>query len=249
MTHRPKLLLLAASACLSALACAAPLPASASGGAFQPGYAQGGQAVTCSSDDGDRHYCNIDTSRGVQLTRQISGSPCIQNSTWGFDNRGVWVDRGCRAEFLAGGYSNQWQQDQNGQTVTCSSDNGKRNYCNATGFDLRAVTMTRQISGSPCTRNYSWGVDRSRGLWVDHGCRAEFSIGANGNQWKQGQGGQTLTCSSDDGNRHYCNADIRRGVRLTRQISGTPCIQNSTWGVDSRGVWVDRGCRAEFQIR
>ena len=37
------------------------------------------------------------------MTRQISGSPCIQGQTWGFDDRGVWVDRGCRAEFQAGG--------------------------------------------------------------------------------------------------------------------------------------------------
>ena len=95
-------------------------------------YGQGsyGQTITCSSDNGKRNYCNIDTRRGVQLIRQISGSPCIQDSTWGYDNRGLWVDRGCRAEFSAGGYGpgNQWQQGQ-GQTITCSSDNGKRNYC------------------------------------------------------------------------------------------------------------------------
>src|SRR5258708_26598561 len=66
------------------------------------GYVQG-QVITCSSDDGRRNYCNVDTRRGVRLNRQISGSPCVDNQTWGVDNRGLWVDRGCRAEFLVNG--------------------------------------------------------------------------------------------------------------------------------------------------
>lgn len=251
MTHRAKLFLIAAIACLSTIAYAAPLPAPASAG-FQPGGYGQGQIVTCSSDDGKRNYCNVDTRRGVQLTRQISGSPCVQNDTWGYDNRGLWVDRGCRAEFSVGGYGgNQWQQGQQGQIITCSSDNGKRNWCSTSGIDLRNITMTRQISGSVCRRNYSWGVDRSRGLWVDHGCRAEFSVGGyGGNQWRPGQQnqGQIITCSSNNGKRNWCSIN-GRDVRLTRQISGSPCVQGQTWDVDRRGLWVDNGCRAEFQVR
>jgi hypothetical protein len=58
----------------------------------------------------------------------------------------------------------------------------------------------------------------------------------------------TITCSSDNGKRNYCTADTRSGVRLVRQISGSPCQEGSTWGYDSRGIWVDRGCRAEFAV-
>ncbi len=58
----------------------------------------------------------------------------------------------------------------------------------------------------------------------------------------------TITCSSDNGQRVYCNADTRGGVRLVRRISGSPCQEGSTWGYDSRGIWVDRGCRAEFDV-
>ena len=57
-----------------------------------------------------------------------------------------------------------------------------------------------------------------------------------------------LTCSSNHGERVYCDADTRGEVRLSKQISGTPCIEGSTWGADRRGIWVDRGCRAEFTI-
>jgi len=57
-----------------------------------------------------------------------------------------------------------------------------------------------------------------------------------------------ITCSSNHGERVYCEGDARTGARLTKQISGTPCIEGSTWGADRRGIWVDHGCRAEFTI-
>jgi len=34
--------------------------------------------------------------------------------------------------------------------------------------------------------------------------------------------GPRLTCASDDGNRHYCAADTRYGVRMVNQRSGSP---------------------------
>ncbi|AXC09395.1 hypothetical protein ACPOL_0008 [Acidisarcina polymorpha] len=36
--------------------------------------------------------------------------------------------------------------------------------------------MVRQRSGSACTQGYSWGYDQG-GIWVDHGCRADFALG------------------------------------------------------------------------
>lgn len=60
--------------------------------------------------------------------------------------------------------------------------------------------------------------------------------------------GRQLTCASDDGRRHYCAADTRFGVRMLNQRSGSPCRQNYSWGYDRRGIWVDRGCRADFQL-
>jgi len=218
-------------------------------GSGQPGF--GGQTVTCSSDNGRRNYCNVDTRRGVRLSRQISGSPCTQGQTWGFDDRGIWVDRGCRAEFIVGaGGGGNWGGQ--GQTITCSSDNGGRNYCNIGGANPQNITLTRQISGSPCVRNQTWGVNQ-RGLWVDRGCRAEFSVAGGGN-WNSGRPnwqnqGQIVTCSSNDGRRNWCNIPNRGNVTLNRQISGSACVQGQTWGTDQRGLWVDRGCRAEFMVR
>lgn len=60
---------------------------------------------------------------------------------------------------------------------------------------------------------------------------------------------QNITCSSDNGKRNFCPVDTRGGVRLVRQRSDARCTQNYSWGYDRRGIWVDRGCRADFAVR
>jgi hypothetical protein len=129
------------------------------------------------------------------------------------------------------------------QTITCSSDDGGRHTC---PVDARGgVQMTNQRSGAACQQGYSWGYNRE-GIWVDHGCRADFAVNSG---WNNGDGGgQTISCSSDDGNRRYCSADVRRGVQMTRQRSDARCEQGYSWGYDQQGIWVDHGCRADFTV-
>jgi len=62
----------------------------------------GGNIVTCSSDDGRRRLCPADTSRGVIIAREFGRGRCIQGQTWGMDRSGIWVDRGCGADFRVG---------------------------------------------------------------------------------------------------------------------------------------------------
>jgi hypothetical protein len=57
------------------------------------------QHITCASEDGKRHYCAAETRAGVSIVRKRSGSPCRRNYSWGFDDQGIWVDHGCRADF------------------------------------------------------------------------------------------------------------------------------------------------------
>ncbi|MBS1871633.1 MAG: DUF3011 domain-containing protein [Acidobacteria bacterium] len=137
----------------------------------------GGASLVCASNNGERVYCDADTRNGVTLSRQISGTACVEGRTWGYDNRGVWVDRGCRAEFTVnprGGGGFRPGASPQTRSVVCASNNGERVYCEADtrGADVRLI---RQISGSRCREGETWGSDR-RGIWVDRGCRAEFSI-------------------------------------------------------------------------
>ena len=64
----------------------------------------------------------------------------------------------------------------------------------------------------------------------------------------QTAGAATIRCESKDGSYRSCSVDTRNGVRLSRQLSSQGCWQNDTWGYDRNRIWVDRGCRAEFQI-
>jgi hypothetical protein len=57
----------------------------------------------CESTDNRTRYCNVDTRYGVQLVRQLSRSSCIEGRSWGVTRDSVWVSRGCRGEFTAGG--------------------------------------------------------------------------------------------------------------------------------------------------
>ncbi len=38
-------------------------------------------------------------------------------------------------------------------------------------------------------------------------------------------------------------------MRLSRTFGDSECVQGSSWGYDAGGVWVDNGCRAEFELR
>ena len=141
----------------------------------QGDYTNSAGVLTCSSNDGNRKTCPANTQGGVRLLRQLSGSPCTQGSTWGYDASGIWVDRGCRAEF-------------------------------------ELIPLVTQRGGAGTSANIS------------------------------------ITCSSNGERRKNCPVNTQGGVRLVRQLSGSPCTEGNTWGYDANGIWVDRGCRAEFEI-
>jgi hypothetical protein len=192
----------------------------------------------------------------VQLAKQRSDSPCRQGYSWGYDRGGIWVDRGCRADFIVNAYQygSGYQDGPNSSTFSCSSDDGRRHYCSVNGRGR--VRLAQQRSESACREGYSWGQD-GRGVWVDHGCRADFVVEGGGG-WDRdhdrdhdrdrGDADQIISCASDDMHRHYCAADTRGGVQLLKQRSDSSCRQGYSWGYDRRGIWVDHGCRADFQV-
>lgn len=165
-----------------------------------------GATVRCESTDQGYRHCRADTRDGVQLYRQLSKSACRYNDTWGYDRRGVWVDRGCRGDF---------------QLYTGSSGgDGKQKGKDNTAAIVGGVIALGVLGAVLAERNKEDGPDHPY---------------------------PTLRCESNGDYRH-CRADTRDGVRLYRQLSRSACRYNDTWGYDRRGVWVDRGCRAEFSL-
>ncbi|HET9801979.1 MAG TPA: DUF3011 domain-containing protein [Candidatus Acidoferrum sp.] len=237
-----KLTLVASAVALCCLGFLALPPQRSTASALPQYQAQSqAQTITCSSDDMHRHTCEVDARGGAQLVRQISGSPCVFGRTWGYDARGIWVDRGCRAEFQVGTVN--WGGWDSGYSVYCASDDGGRHFCPTSTNN--GVRLARQRSQAECIFGRTWGYTR-RGIWVDQGCRADFDLGG----YSGNGGGQTqvVSCSSDDMRWHTCQADTSGGARLLRQRSEADCVYGSTWGYDDRGIWVDRGCRAEFEV-
>ena len=58
-----------------------------------PGRASAQGTIVCESHHGRREYCPVVAPGGVEMVRQLGPSTCQRGSTWGFDGRGVWVDR------------------------------------------------------------------------------------------------------------------------------------------------------------
>lgn len=133
-------------------------------------------------------------------------------------------------------------------TVSCDSYNGGRNACSA---DTRnGVALARQLSSAKCKKGVSWDVQNDNRIWVDQGCRGVFFTGVG---WSNGGGGGgggqgRLTCASYSNRRAECPANTGGWAKLTRQWSNAPCIQGASWGYNNRMIWVDRGCRADFQF-
>jgi hypothetical protein len=58
--------------------------------------------IECRSSGYRYNYCRVDTDNRVELVRRSSGSSCDYGRSWGYDNRGIWVDNGCAATFRYG---------------------------------------------------------------------------------------------------------------------------------------------------
>ena len=58
--------------------------------------------------------------------------------------------------------------------IRCESRDGRQRFCGVPQ-GLRQAQIVRQLSNTRCEYNYNWGFRRD-GVWVDQGCRAEFSI-------------------------------------------------------------------------
>ncbi len=208
-----------------------------------------GTTLVCESLNNIKHTCRADVRSNVVLTRQISDNACVRGRSWGTNREGIWVDKGCRAEFSINDRGSI-RQSANARVVRCESSNNGRTNCDAdTSY---GVHLARQISKNSCNMGRDWGYDH-KGIWVDNGCRADFTIGgylngSTGPMTSASIARPSVKCESQDGRRNYCRADTSFGVTMLRQNSDSSCVRGQTWGYDQDGIWVSGGCRAEFLL-
>jgi hypothetical protein len=253
--------------------------------ARMPLLAQTG-SLTCSSEDGSYHYCRANTQNSVQLTRQLPGPRCQQNYSWGFDYRGIWVDRGCSAQFsfgqaqrnddvgtavavgilgaivlgaVAAGSSSDDHHDQQATQRDYYSDGyrmGQRDWdANRPPYYLGYRNRFPPEYERDFAAGYDAGYNNRRNQGFRDMARVPAMDPNRGTINNPGHGvsgvepqEKVITCSDNSGNGAHCNAITYGGVDLVRQRSGSPCIQDQTWGVDNSGIWVSHGCRADFVL-
>ncbi len=134
------------------------------------------------------------------------------------------------------------------QTILCESYGNSRVVCQAQGR-IESVILQTQRSSTTCVYGYNWGYD-SNSIWVDRGCRAVFLA-------TLGRGGpipqpRTVTKLCESVSNRYTNCAVTEGrvlsVRVSQQRSNAACSLNYSFGHDDRSIWVDRGCRAYFEV-
>ena len=221
--------------------------------------------VRCESKDGRWQHCKLPAGEGdVTLLRQISSNACIRNNSWGVDPDGLWVARGCRAEFGREGGANEAasnnEEDTRKRVLRCESRGHGMVHCQ---IEIAgSVRLTRQLSRLDCELGESWGYDGT-GIWVARGCEAEFEVetvsrksgqflrrlfGKDDASATEATMGRPLRCESIDGKRQECRIGAVTRVELVRQLSRATCIIDKNWGWDAERVWVAQGCRAEFML-
>ncbi|MFO1435788.1 MAG: DUF3011 domain-containing protein [Gammaproteobacteria bacterium] len=162
-------------------------PTSAVGNQNNSTAAKPAGSLTCESTGGARKTCAANTQGKVKLTRQISRTACVQNQTWGYDNAGIWVSGGCRAQFAYGiaqqstmntvnsSDANAAAATSSTMRVTCESVGQEGKRCKIGDTSKASVRLVQQLSRTACTQDDTWGVD-NYSLWVTGGCRGVFEV-------------------------------------------------------------------------
>jgi len=58
----------------------------------------------------------------------------------------------------------------------------------------------------------------------------------------------TFRCESIDGKYRECRATGDGNLFISKHLSDSRCVQGQTWGYRDGVIWVDNGCRADFQF-
>ncbi|XP_052781849.1 lectin ADEL-like [Mya arenaria] len=129
-------------------------------------------------------------------------------------------------------------------TIRCSSHGYKYAECIVPGgYGNAIITVINKLSRSSCTLGRSYGY-RNGKLWVDRGCRAVFSVCLCRNF-------VSMNCDSWSYKFKSCpvsGASRVSKVALKSKRSRSPCTLGRSFGSDSNSIWVDRGCRATFDV-
>lgn len=194
--------------------------------------------LECRSSGYHYQYCPADTENSVQLAQQLSNSSCQYGRSWGYDQRGVWVDNGCAARFSygrSGGHHRSGGGDVAagvaaavilGALLSSDSDHGHRSNDDDGYQDGRYRGNRRdQDSGSSYGVNVpAWAIGHFAGPDREGGPDIEIAVDPdgriNGMQGSTIFDGQMRGTEAWIGNRSYGVVRTGNGIRLMGEGHG-----------------------------
>ena len=232
------------------------------GGGIADVSARQGQEIetfVCESEDNKHHECRYRSSGAVtvHVKRQMSRSRCVFNDTWGTFDGGVWVDYGCRAEFVVRRPPQDVAHRPTGgtlSTVKCESKDESYQQCRVDGINPSSVHIERKLGRSPCERGETWGVSDGEnsppGIWVKQGCRAVFAYSTDRsfNSYGGTPHDFELPCESIRGAWQHCEVSQVHLARIKLIAGNDACNVYKAWGVDDTGIWVNNNCQGAFRV-
>ena len=188
--------------------------------------------LPCSSSAGGYTYCRAKTQGAVELVFQQTRYACYRDDTWGFDDNGVWVSNGCSATFRTG------EQEKHAVTKDAESN------------ELAALALS--LVSEPAPRANRAAVAQPL-LAAPSTAKAE-ATGRNDDALADvdpsNDSARYIACESLNERYTRCETPVPSYVQLSRLLSKERgrCRFNQSWGYDAAGIWVDKGCRAQFAV-
>lgn len=140
-----------------------------------PALAQ--REVRCESRDYRYRYCRVDTHHRVRLVRQRSSTWCRQGYNWGYDRRGIWVDRGCAADFEVDDYyGGDWGDDDRGGSTA-------KGVAIGAGAAVAGIAIAAAIAANRHNADDkapSWAIGTFRGYDAQENATVELTIAPGG---------------------------------------------------------------------
>jgi len=174
--------------------------------------------VTCESRDYRYTYCPVPTYGDVQLRSERSRSACYYGRSWGYDHRGIWVDRGCRADFAVdegrrgsysgyGGYRDYGYDDR-------SRHDGSKAGAAVAGVALGAAIAAAIASSKHTNRQDdrdvapNWLVGRFEGYNTEQHVDVAMQVSPSGAATATLPGGQKVYGTYRDGRMVFDGVDF-----------------------------------------
>jgi fermentation-respiration switch protein FrsA (DUF1100 family) len=166
--------------------------------AVPPAFAR---TVRCESWNSRYTYCPVQTYGNVTLRHELSRFSCLNGRGWGYDRHGIWVDRGCRAEFAVdeghrGSYSGYDYDDH---------DHVSKGTAAAAGVVLGAAIAAAIVASKNKNRQDdrdvvpNWLVGRFEGYNTEQHADVAMQVSPSGTVTGFLPGGQQVHGSYQDG--------------------------------------------------